>query len=271
MFRRVIWPLLVVATNFGHPCYVNCVSANLFSVSKNRTSHSLWSTELSGARRNLLFWDFVQFPMKFFVREDRTVKARRRTEQQNQRNCWLHSPRANCADDTRNRDSVLGCDTLQSGAKNMYFLQKANLHETTRRHNPEDRKLHNYRRGSLQSFGGSKVPVFWVTSVHSSVSIVTALWAGCSSNSGSNPGSGKTFIPSPKPPDRLWRPPSLFDYRGSFRWGKRTGAWTWPFTSHLEPSLRIKGANSPLPDTSSWWGEEHLYLDEILTNNPQDN
>ena len=45
----------VEATNFGHPCFMNSVSANSFSVPKNRTLHTLWSTELSGARRNLLF------------------------------------------------------------------------------------------------------------------------------------------------------------------------------------------------------------------------
>jgi len=163
---------------------------------------------------------------------------------------------------------MVPCRVVQ---KVLTLLQKATWHESTRRHSPQDRTLYNYRRYSLKPLGRSKVTVLWVISVHSSVTIVTALRAACSSNSGSKPGSGKTFIPSPKRPHRLWGPPRQLGYRSSFRGSKRAGAWTWPFTSHLEPSLRIKGAISPLPKTSASCGEEHFYRHETLTENAQDN
>lgn len=94
---------------------------------------------------------------------------------------------------------VMPCRVVQ---KMHTLLQQANLKKTTRRHTPEDRQLYNYRRDSLKSLEGSKLTVLWLTAIHSSVRLVTALRTGCSSNSGSKPDSGQTFIPSPKIPDR---------------------------------------------------------------------
>jgi len=44
------------------------------------------------------------------------------------------------------------------------------------------------------------------------------------------------------------------DTGDSFSGGKAARAWSWPFTSHLEPRLRMHGAIVLLPNMSSWLG-----------------
>jgi hypothetical protein len=92
-------------------------------------------------------------------------------------------------------------------------------------------------------------------------SIVTGLQAGrAGGGGGSIPGGSKSFISSPKRPDRIRRPPSLLfsGYRRFILGVKRPGHKLTTYL-HIVPRLRMSGAIPLLPYMPSWHGQGQLY------------
>jgi hypothetical protein len=74
---------------------------------------------------------------------------------------------------------------------------------------------------------------------------------------GSSPGRGWEFFSSLTRPDRLWGLLSLLSYwnQGLFHWGLGGRDRSWPFTSHLVPRSRMRGAIPLFPQYAfmAWW------------------
>ena len=89
------------------------------------------------------------------------------------------------------------------------------------------------------------------------------LWGGQWRKSGLIPGRCRRLFFSLKWVNHFWGMATLpvNGYQGLLSGGKLIWAWSWPFTPHLVPKIRISEATPLVPHTPLWlaWGQLYLY------------